>query len=45
MTRNEIRQAFNRMRVWQGGDVRAAHKPRLVLHTLARVSAGGTAHR
>ena len=43
MTRNEILQAFDRMRVWQRGDQRAVHKPLLVLFALARVGAGGTA--
>ncbi|MBK8118090.1 MAG: hypothetical protein IPK39_01730 [Sulfuritalea sp.] len=43
MTRNEILQAFDRMRVWQRGDQRAVHKPLLVLFALARVGAGRTA--
>lgn len=43
MTREEILQAFDRMRVWQRGDQRAVHKPLLVLFALARVGAGGTA--
>lgn len=43
MTRDEILQAFDRMRVWQRGDQRAVHKPLLVLFALARVGAGGTA--
>lgn len=44
MTREEILQAFDRMRVWQRGDQRAVHKPLLVLLALAKVGAGGTAH-
>jgi putative restriction endonuclease len=44
MTREEILQAFDRMRVWQQGDRRAVHKPLLVLLALAKVGAGGTAH-
>lgn len=43
MTRDEILQAFDRMRVWQRGDQRAVHKPLLVLFALAKVIAGGTA--
>jgi putative restriction endonuclease len=43
MTREEILQAFDRMRVWQRGDQRAVHKPVLVLFALAKVGAGGTA--
>ena len=43
MTRDEILQAFDRMRVWQRGDQRAVHKPLLVLFALARVGAGDTA--
>ncbi|MCX7168391.1 MAG: HNH endonuclease [Rhodocyclales bacterium] len=43
MTRDDILQAFDRMRVWQRGDQRAVHKPLLVLFALARVGAGGTA--
>lgn len=43
MTRDEILQAFDRMRVWQRGDRRAVHKPLLVLFALARVGAGATA--
>lgn len=43
MTRDEIIQAFDRMRVWQRGDQRAPHKPLLVLFALAKVSAGDTA--
>lgn len=43
MTRDEIIQAFDRMRVWQRGDQRAVHKPLLVLFALAKVSAGSTA--
>jgi putative restriction endonuclease len=43
MSRDEIIQAFDRMRVWQRGDQRAPHKPLLVLFALAKVSAGDTA--
>ncbi len=43
MTRDEILQAFDRMRVWQRGDQRAVHKPLLVLFALAKVDAGDTA--
>lgn len=43
MTRDEILQAFDRMRVWQRGDQRAVHKPLLVLYALAKVGAGDTA--
>ena len=43
MTRDEIIQAFDRMRVWQRGDQRAPHKPLLVLFALAKVSSGDTA--
>ena len=43
MIRDEIIQAFDRMRVWQRGDQRAPHKPLLVLFALAKVSAGDTA--
>lgn len=43
MTRDEILQAFDRMRVWQRGDQRAVHKPLLVLFALAKVGAGATA--
>ena len=42
MSRDEILQAFDRMRVWQRGDQRAVHKPLLVLFALARVCAGET---
>lgn len=42
MTRDEVLQAFDRMRVWQRGDQRAVHKPLLVLYALARVGAGDT---
>ena len=37
MTRDEIIQAFDRMRVWQRGERRAVHKPLLVLYALSRV--------
>lgn len=43
MTRDEILNAFDRMRVWQRGDRRAVHKPLLVLLALAKVGVGGTA--
>lgn len=43
MSRDDILQAFDRMRVWQRGDRRAVHKPLLVLFALARVGAGETA--
>ena len=43
MTREDILQTFDRMRVWQRGDRRAVHKPLLVLLALARVGAGATA--
>ena len=43
MRREEILQAFDRMRVWQRGDQRAVHKPLLVLYALSKVGAGGTA--
>ena len=43
MTRHEIIQAFDRMRVWQRGDRRAVHKPLLVLYALSRVLDGDTA--
>lgn len=43
MTRDEILQAFDRMRVWQRGDQRAVHKPLLVLYALSKVGAGETA--
>ncbi len=43
MTRDEILQAFDRMRVWQRGDQRAVHKPLLVLFALAKVGASDTA--
>lgn len=37
MTRDEIIQAFDRMRVWQRRDQRAPHKPLLVLFALSKV--------
>lgn len=43
MTREEILQAFDRMRVWQRSDQRAMHKRLLVLFALAKVGAGDTA--
>ena len=42
MTREQIIQAFDRMRVWQRGDRRAVHKPLLVLFALSRIAAGDT---
>lgn len=38
MTRDEVIQAFNAIRVWQSGDRRAVHKPLLVLLALSRVN-------
>ena len=38
MTREEVIQAFNAIRVWQSGDRRAVHKPLLVLLALSRVN-------
>ncbi|MBK6293405.1 MAG: hypothetical protein IPF55_02920 [Rhodoferax sp.] len=38
MTREEVIQAFNAIRVWQNGDRRAVHKPLLVLLALSRVN-------
>ena len=35
MTRTQILDAFDRIRVWQQGDKRAPHKPLLVLLALA----------
>lgn len=43
MNRDEVIQAFDRMRVWQRGDRRAVHKPLLVLYALSRVVDGETA--
>lgn len=40
MTRNQILQAFDRIRVWQQGDKRAPHKPLLILFALGRVQRG-----
>jgi len=42
MTRDEILQAFERMRVWQRGDQRAVHKPLLVLFALGKIESGVT---
>lgn len=39
MTRDEVLQAFNAIRVWQSGDRRAVHKPLLVLLALSRINA------
>ncbi len=44
MTREEILQAFDRIRVWQRGDQRAPHKPLLILFELGRVARGGRAN-
>ncbi len=41
MTRDEILQAFDGMRVWQRGDQRAVHKPLLVLYALSRIGIDG----
>jgi putative restriction endonuclease len=38
MTREEVIQAFNAIRVWQSGDRRAVHKPLLVLLALSRIN-------
>jgi putative restriction endonuclease len=38
MTRDEVIEAFNAIRVWQNGDRRAVHKPLLVLLALSRVN-------
>lgn len=43
MTREEIIQAFDRMRVWQRGDQRAVHKPLLVLYALSKIGPDGAA--
>lgn len=40
MTRNQLLQAFDKIRVWQQGDKRAPHKPLLVLLALGRVQRG-----
>ncbi|MDP2828671.1 MAG: hypothetical protein Q8O37_08695 [Sulfuricellaceae bacterium] len=40
MTREQILQAFDRIRVWQQGDKRAPHKPLLVLLALGRLQRG-----
>ena len=39
MTREEVIQAFNAIRVWQNAERRAVHKPLLVLLALSRVHA------
>jgi len=38
MTRDEVIQAFDAIRVWQNGDRRAVHKPLLVLLALSRIN-------
>lgn len=38
MTRDEVLQAFDAIRVWQNGDRRAVHKPLLVLLALSRIN-------
>ncbi len=38
MTRDEVLQAFDAIRVWQSGDRRAVHKPLLVLLALSRIN-------
>lgn len=40
MTRAEILQAFDSIRVWQRGDQRAPHKPLLILLELGRLARG-----
>lgn len=40
MTRDEILQAFDRIRVWQRHDQRAPHKPLLILYELGRIARG-----
>lgn len=40
MTRNQILQAFDNIRVWQQGDKRAPHKPLLILLALGRLQRG-----
>lgn len=40
MNRDEILQAFDRIRIWQQGDKRAVHKPLLVLLELGRIAGG-----
>lgn len=37
MTRTQVLQIFDRIRVWQQGDKRAPHKPLLILHALGRL--------
>jgi putative restriction endonuclease len=39
MTRDEVIQAFDAIRVWHNGDRRAVHKPLLVLLALSRINA------
>jgi len=38
MTRDEVLQSFDAIRVWQHGDRRAVHKPLLVLLALSRIN-------
>ena len=40
MTREEILQAFDGLRVWQRGSRRAVHKPLLILYELGRLTRG-----
>ena len=40
MTRTQILQIFDRIRVWQRGDRRAPHKPLLILLALGRLQRG-----
>jgi putative restriction endonuclease len=40
MTRSQVLQAFDRVRVWQQGDKRAPHKPLLILLALGRLQRG-----
>lgn len=40
MNREQVLQAFDRIRVWQQGDKRAVHKPLLVLLELGRTARG-----
>lgn len=40
MNREQVLQAFDRIRVWQQGDKRAVHKPLLVLLELGRIARG-----
>jgi putative restriction endonuclease len=40
MTRDEIRERFNRITVWQRGGERSLHKPLLALYAIARLLRG-----